>query len=139
MRLVHSSSRLAAAVIALWLGLASAPSAQAQQSGQRFGTGTKVAGDSHAPALLTADLMTYDQQLGVATASGNVELTQNDRTLQAERVTYSEREAKVTASGNVVLLEPSGEVLFADYVELTDEFKNGFISGVKMLLSDNRL
>ena len=137
MRLVHSSSRLAAAVIALWLGLVSAPLAQAQQSGQRFGTGNKMAGDSHAPALLTADLMTYDQQLGVATASGNVELTQNDRNLQAERVTYSEREGKVTASGNVVLLEPSGEVLFADYVELTDEFKNGFISGVKMLLSDN--
>src|SRR3546814_4512712 len=74
--------------------------------------------------LLSADQVTYDEELGIVVASGNVEVSQNDRVLLADTLTYNERTAIVTASGNVSLLEPSGEVLFADYVELTDDLKS---------------
>ena len=89
------------------------------------------------PALLTAELMTYDQQLGIVSASGNVEIAQGDRVLMADTVSYGEKDGKVIASGNVSLLEANGEVLFADYMELTDEMKNGFVAGVRTLMADN--
>ncbi len=88
-------------------------------------------------ALLTADTMSHDQNLGIVTARGHVEIAQGNRVLMADTVSYSEKDGKVTASGNVSLLESTGDVLFANYMELTDEMKNGFISGVKVLLSDN--
>jgi len=93
--------------------------------------------DPTRPVLLTADEMTYNQDLGIVTASGNVEISQFARVLRADAVTYNERTEVVTASGNVVLLEPTGEVIFAEYVELTDELSEGFIRGFRMLLQDD--
>ncbi|MEK9968402.1 MAG: LPS assembly protein LptD [Ferrovibrio sp.] len=99
-------------------------------------------GDANAPAgsgtpvLLTADRLNYDQSLGVIRAEGKVELSQGGRTLLADMVSYSERDDKVTASGNVSLLEENGTVIFAEYMELTDAMRNGFIRDISFLLSD---
>ncbi|WP_374634207.1 LPS-assembly protein LptD [Ferrovibrio sp.] len=89
------------------------------------------------PVLMTADSLKYDQNLGQITAEGNVELVQEGRTLLADLVNYSERDGKVVASGNVSVMQPDGTVLFADYMELTDSMRNGFIRDVSMLLEDN--
>jgi LPS-assembly protein len=89
------------------------------------------------PVVLRADEVSYDQEIGVVRATGNVEASQGDRVLTADAITYNERTDTVTAQGNVVLLEPTGEVLFADYVELRDEFKNGVITGIRVRLTDN--
>jgi LPS-assembly protein len=71
------------------------------------------------------------------TASGNVELSQGDRVLTADSVTYNQRANTVSAAGNVVLVEPTGEVLFAEYAELTESMREGFLTGLRMLLSDD--
>jgi LPS-assembly protein len=88
------------------------------------------------PVLLTADEVTYNEDLGVVVASGNVEISQGDRVLQAKTVTYNQKTNTVTASGNVSLLEPKGDVVFAEYVELTDDMKYGVIKGIGILLQD---
>lgn len=88
------------------------------------------------PVLLSADQVTYDQSLGVVVASGNVEIAQGDRVLLADTVTYNERTGTVTASGNVSLTEPTGDVMFASYVELTDDMREGVITNIRVLLSD---
>lgn len=89
------------------------------------------------PVLLDADTLTYDENLGVVTASGNVELSQGERVLKADSVSYNQKANTVSASGNVVLLEPTGEVLFAEYAELTKDMSEGFLRGLRMLLSDD--
>lgn len=89
------------------------------------------------PALVTADTLKYDQSLGLVTAEGGVELSQDGRTLLADLVSYSERDDKVIASGSVSLMEADGTVLFADYMELTGGMRNGFIRDAALLLSDN--
>ena len=88
------------------------------------------------PVLLTADEITYNEDLGVVVASGNVEISQGERVLQAQAVTYNQKTNTVTASGNVSLLEAKGDVIFADYVELTDDMKYGVIKGISILLQD---
>lgn len=93
--------------------------------------------ESDQPVLLTAETLKYDQSLGLVTAEGDVELVQGGRTLIADLVSYSERDDKVIASGNVALMETDGTVLFADYMELTDQMRNGFIRDVSVLLADN--
>lgn len=89
------------------------------------------------PAAFTADEVTYDDALGIVTAKGNVEITQGQRILLADTVTYNLKNEVVTASGNVSLLEPNGEVLFAEYAELTDDLAEGFIRGLRVLMTDD--
>ena len=94
--------------------------------------------DEERPALITADEINYDQELGVITAVGNVEVSRDERVLLADTVSYNERTDVVTASGNVSLLEPSGEVLFADFVELTGDLQEGVVQALKVLFADGR-
>ena len=89
------------------------------------------------PVLLRADTMKYDRELGIVTASGNVEVSQEDRVLLADTVSYNQREDILTASGNITILEPTGEVLFAEHLELTGDLKDGIIEDLRLLLSDS--
>jgi len=89
------------------------------------------------PILITADQMAHDRDLGVVTASGNVEISQQDRILLADSVSYNERENVMSAAGNVSLVEPTGEVLFAEFMELTGDFRDGIIKGLRVRLADN--
>lgn len=88
------------------------------------------------PALISADQVTFDEKLNIVTASGNVEISQGDRIVKADAVSYNMNTNVVSATGNVALLEPTGEVLFAEYVELTQDLREGFIRDIRVLLSD---
>jgi LPS-assembly protein len=86
--------------------------------------------------LFTADEVRFDQSLGLIVARGHVEISQDDEILLADTVTYNQHTDTATASGHVSLMEPDGTVTFADYAELRDNFKNGFVRDVRLLLSD---
>src|SRR3954470_24531201 len=89
-----------------------------------------------APVVLDADEVQYDDQLGIVTARGNVEITQGDRTLRADVVSYNRQSNVVTASGNVSMAEPTGEVVFSDYIELGQDMTEGVVQNLRMLLAD---
>lgn len=89
------------------------------------------------PAVLNADQITYDETLNIVVASGNVEVWQGRRILRADRVTYNRRTEVVTATGNVILVEPDGQIAFADYAELRDDLAEGIVDNVSMLLADD--
>ena len=76
---------------------------------------------SELPVLILADEINYDEELKTVVAKGKVEIVQGERTLLADTVSYNQKTDTVSASGNIVLHEPSGEVIFAEYVELTEE------------------
>ncbi len=88
------------------------------------------------PVLITADQVTYDRDLGIVVASGHVEVSQEDRVLKADTLTYNERQKTVSASGNVALLDNTGNIAFADYMELSQDLKNGVIQNIRLLLAD---
>lgn len=88
------------------------------------------------PVLVSADNVRHDRERSLVIASGNVEISQDARVLLADTVTLNQRTNVVTASGNVSLLEPTGEVYFADYVELQDGMKKGFLRNLRMLFPD---
>ncbi len=91
---------------------------------------------SNAPVLFNANEVQYDQDLGLIVAKGAVELDQGTQILLADAVTYNQRTDTVTASGHVSLLQPSGDITFADFAELRDDMRDGFIKDIRLLLSD---
>ncbi|HKF72445.1 MAG TPA: LPS assembly protein LptD [Stellaceae bacterium] len=92
--------------------------------------------DRNQPVLFLADEIQQDEALGLVVAKGHVEFSQKDQTLLADVVTYNQRTNLVTASGHVSLMDPSGTVVFGDYMELTDDMRDGFIQNARGLLSD---
>ncbi|MCP4330064.1 MAG: LPS-assembly protein LptD [Alphaproteobacteria bacterium] len=88
-------------------------------------------------ALISADSLTYDESLQLVIARGNVEIVRENRMLLADTLTYNERDDIVTASGNVMLIEPGGNVYFADFMKLEDGMKKGFIDDLSVLWTDN--
>ena len=92
--------------------------------------------DKNAPVVFQADEVEYDDQLGLTVAKGHVEISQGGEVLLADVVSYSQRTDTITASGHVSLLMPTGEVVFADFMELRDSLNNGFAQNVRMLMAD---
>ena len=92
--------------------------------------------DKNAPVVFQADEVEYDDQLALTVAKGHVEISQGGEVLLADTVSYNQRTDTITASGHVSLLESTGEVTFADFMELRDSMNNVFAQNVRRLLAD---
>ena len=88
------------------------------------------------PVMIAADTIVHDQATGIVTAAGHVEITTDTQTMLADQVVWDPRSDRVRAVGNVAVLQPDGEVIFADETELTNQFRNGYVSGLRVLLAD---
>jgi LPS-assembly protein len=102
----------------------------------QFTVGGQTKPDKHAPMVFQADEVAYDDQLALTVAKGHVEISQGGEVLLADTVSYNQRTDTVSASGHVSLLMPTGEVLFADFMELRDSMNNAFAQNARMLLAD---
>src|SRR4051794_16901675 len=109
---------LAAALVA-WLA-AFAP------AGAQFSVGGQKREDKNAPIVFQADEVEYDEQLGLTVAKGHVEISQGGEVLLADTVSYNQHTGTITASGHVSLVQPTGEVVFSEFIELRDSMKTGF-------------
>ncbi|HVF37462.1 MAG TPA: LPS assembly protein LptD, partial [Sphingomicrobium sp.] len=93
---------------------------------------------SSAPAEPTidfsADELSYDNQAEVVTASGQVRMARDGNYLAADRVVWDRRTGRVTAEGNVVVINPQGDKLVGDRVDLTDSLRDGTIDNLLVVL-----
>ncbi len=87
--------------------------------------------------MIQADSISYDSDTEIVTASGNVEIINEDRILRADQVEWNKKTDVVRAEGNVVSLQPSGEVMFAQSAEVTSDMKEGFVDRISVLFPDN--
>lgn len=93
--------------------------------------------DPNAQLLLKADEVVYDNDNEVVTAVGNVQLDYDGYNVVAETVTYDQKTRRVKARGNVEILEPDGNRIYADEVDLTDDFGEGFVNALRVETPDN--
>lgn len=89
------------------------------------------------PVAMSADEMGYDKDNGIVIAKGHVQIGQNLTVLTADEVIYYQKRDIVEAKGNVVMLQPSGDVYFAEHARLTSDMKHGAIEAFRARLSDN--
>lgn len=87
--------------------------------------------------FLSSETLTYDENTGIVIAEGAVEISQGQSVLRADRVEYNENTGEVVADGNVILNDPSGNVLFAENMALTENLSEGFIQSLRLLMADN--
>lgn len=92
---------------------------------------------SDEPVTFTAEEVEFDQARNTVTARGRVEAWQGQRVLRAERFTYNRETGVATAEGNVVMIEPDGQIFFADRAELSGGMRDAVLNGLRGLLAEN--
>ncbi|HLB99616.1 MAG TPA: LptA/OstA family protein, partial [Acetobacteraceae bacterium] len=123
--------------VALLLGLLGVPGpAQAQFSAIAGGASAAPARND-LPVTFSADRVEYDRDNNLVTATGHVEAWQNDHVMHADKVTIDRATGVMAAYGHVVLMEPDGEILFADYAEMNQGMKDGVLRDMQAILAQN--
>jgi LPS-assembly protein len=93
-----------------------------------------AAGDE---VLLQADEVDYDVDRKVVYAKGHVEIDYGGRVLLADQVSYDQNTDTMSADGHVSVMQPNGDVAFANHVQLTDKLRDGALTGFAALIGKN--
>ncbi|WP_367715181.1 LPS-assembly protein LptD [Nitratireductor sp. GISD-1A_MAKvit] len=86
----------------------------------------------NAQMLLTADNLIYDNDQSTITAAGGVQIEYAGNSLVADRVVYDRRTSRVMARGRVQIIEEDGDRIFADEIDVTDDFRDGFVNALRV-------
>ena len=115
--------------------LTSAELARAQDSTELGSLGANVSED--AKLLLTANELVYDRDSQRVIANGAVQINYSGYQMVAQHVEYNQKTGRMTASGNIELVEPDGNRVYADTMDVTDTFADGFIEALRIETTDN--
>jgi LPS-assembly protein len=95
------------------------------------------AADSDAKMLLRANELVYNQDSKRVTATGGVQIYYNRYRMVAQRVEYDQETGRVMATGNIEFIEPSGNRVYAEELDVTDDFGQGFLNSLRVETTDN--
>lgn len=84
----------------------------------------------------SSDLLEYDSDAEVVTATGEVRLLRDGNRLRADRVTWNRKTGQVVADGNIAVTNPQGDVAYGDRIELTDSLKDGAVENMLVVLDE---
>jgi len=88
------------------------------------------------PILLKAQELRHERDYALVVATGDVELSDGENFVYADTITYNQKTKIVTATGNVQLFYKNGSVISANYLEIEDTLKEGFIEKVYLYTQD---
>lgn len=82
--------------------------------------------------LLDAETLTFDSDRDIVTVSGDVQIFFAGNSLEADKVVYDRAAGKLKAIGKVRLIEIGGNIVRSEEIELSEDFKNGFIKSLQI-------
>ena len=89
------------------------------------------------PLLLEADRLIYNRDDDTVTAQGAVRIAYGDYRLVAREVAYDQRDGRLIARGAVELIEPDGNRIYANEVDVTDDLAEGFVNALRVEAANN--
>lgn len=86
--------------------------------------------------LVQANEIDYDYANNRVAAVGNVQIYYGDSTLEANRVIYDQKTKRLHAEGNVRLTEQDGKVTYGEIMDLSDDYRDGFVDSLRLEAPD---
>ena len=83
-----------------------------------------------------ANGVAYDQESDTVTATGDVVLRSDDRSIRANEVTWNRQSGQIVATGDVRFVDEDGNQLYTSRIELTDEFEAGAMEDLLLALRE---
>jgi len=82
--------------------------------------------------LVRAEVINYDYTNEQVSATGNVQLYYGASTLEADKVVYDQKGKRLRAEGNVRLTQADGTVTYGEIMDLSDDFRDGFVDSLRL-------
>jgi LPS-assembly protein len=89
-------------------------------------------GPSNEQMLVQATEIHYDYTNERVSAVGNVQIYYSGSTLEADKVIYDQKTKRLHAEGNARLTEADGQVTYGQIMELTDDYRDGFVDSLRL-------
>jgi LPS-assembly protein len=94
----------------------------------------------HAPndgqMLVQATEVDYDYNNSRVSAVGNVQLFYNGTNVEADKVIYDQKTKRLHAEGNVRMTDAEGKITYANIMDLSDDYRDGFVDSLRVDTAD---
>lgn len=86
--------------------------------------------------LVQATEVNYDYNNSRVSAVGSVQIYYHGATLEADKVIYDQKTKRLHAEGNVRLTDTDGKITYANLLDLSDDYRDGFVDSLRLDTAD---
>ena len=87
--------------------------------------------------LVQAVEVDYDYNNSRVSAVGNVQLYYNGTSVEADKVIYDQKTKRLHAEGNIRLTDADGKITYANILDLSDDYRDGFVDSLHVDTEDS--
>ena len=95
----------------------------------------KVASDGQ--MLVQAVEVDYDYNNNRVSAVGNVQMFYNGTSVEADKVVYDQKTKRLYAEGNIRMTDADGKITYANTMDLSDDYRDGFVDSLRVDTADS--
>ena len=86
--------------------------------------------------LVQAVEVDYDYNNNRVSAVGNVQLFYNGTSVEADKVIYDQKTKRLHAEGNIRMTDADGKITYANVMDLSDDYRDGFVDSLRVDTAD---
>ncbi len=86
--------------------------------------------------LVQAVEVDYDYNNSRVSAVGNVQMFYNGTSVEADKVIYDQKTKRLHAEGNIRMTDAEGKVTYANIMDLSDDYRDGFVDSLRVDTAD---
>jgi LPS-assembly protein len=94
----------------------------------------RVANDGQ--MLVQAVEVDYDYNNSRVSAVGNVQMFYNGTSVEADKVIYDQKTKRLHAEGNIRMTDAEGKITYANIMDLSDDYRDGFVDSLRVDTAD---
>jgi LPS-assembly protein len=94
----------------------------------------RVANDGQ--MLVQATEVDYDYNNSRVSAVGNVQMFYNGTSVEADKVIYDQKTKRLHAEGNIRMTDAEGKITYANIMDLSDDYRDGFVDSLRVDTAD---
>jgi len=87
--------------------------------------------------LVQANEVDYDYNNSRVSAVGNVQLFYNGTSVEADKVIYDQKTKRLYAEGNIRMTDAEGKITYANSLDLSDDYRDGFVDSLRVDTADS--
>jgi LPS-assembly protein len=133
---------LLASIFTSWSLLAALDAAVTPVAAQGFTYNQPHTRPKPAPVAQTGQMLVqavevdYDYNNSRISAVGSVQMFYNGTTVEADRVVYDQKTKRLHAEGNVRMTDADGKITYANLLDLSDDYRDGFVDSLRVDTAD---
>jgi LPS-assembly protein len=86
--------------------------------------------------LVQAVEVDYDYNNSRVSAVGNVQMFYNGTSVEADKVIYDQKTKRLHAEGNVRMTDADGKITYANIMDFSDDYRDGFVDSLRVDTAD---